>query len=95
MHMARSLPNVGGLVVYSDKENEMSKIPRASPVCGAKTRRGSYCQAFRMPNGRCRMHGGTSPGAPIGNRNAWKHGRYSRHWKELQALARLAMGHIG
>ncbi|WFU37329.1 hypothetical protein QA640_22825 [Bradyrhizobium sp. CB82] len=27
-----------------------------------------------MPNGRCRMHGGTNPGAPKGNRNAWKHG---------------------
>ncbi len=23
------------------------------------------------------MHGGTSPGAPKGNRYAWKHGRYS------------------
>lgn len=23
---------------------------------------------------RCRMHGGTNPGAPKGNRNAWKHG---------------------
>jgi uncharacterized protein YjcR len=30
-----------------------------------------------MKNGRCRMHGGTSPGAPKGNRNAWKHGNYS------------------
>jgi uncharacterized protein YjcR len=30
-----------------------------------------------MPNGRCRMHGGTNPGAPKGNRNAFKHGRYS------------------
>jgi len=29
-----------------------------------------------MPNGRCRMHGGLSPGAPKGNRNAFKHGRY-------------------
>jgi hypothetical protein len=27
-------------------------------------------------NGRCRMHGGTSPGAPKGNKNALKHGRY-------------------
>ena len=27
--------------------------------------------------GRCRMHGGPSPGAPKGNRNAWKHGRFS------------------
>jgi hypothetical protein len=30
-----------------------------------------------MPNGRCRMHGGRSPGAPRGNRNAFKHGRYT------------------
>ena len=30
-----------------------------------------------MLNGRCRMHGGKSPGAPKGNRNAWKHGGYS------------------
>jgi uncharacterized protein YjcR len=45
--------------------------------CGAKTRRGTECQSPAMPNGRCRMHGGTSPGAPKGNRNAWKHGYYS------------------
>jgi hypothetical protein len=25
-----------------------------------------------MKNGRCRMHGGTSPGAPKGNKNALK-----------------------
>jgi uncharacterized protein YjcR len=30
-----------------------------------------------MPNGRCRVHGGRSPGAPKGNRNAFKHGRYT------------------
>jgi hypothetical protein len=30
-----------------------------------------------MRNGRCRLHGGKSTGAPKGNRNAWKHGRYS------------------
>jgi hypothetical protein len=29
-----------------------------------------------MANGRCRMHGGKVPGAPKGNRNALKHGRY-------------------
>jgi hypothetical protein len=28
-----------------------------------------------MPNGRCRMHGGPSTGAPKGNRNAFVHGR--------------------
>ncbi|BCB17911.1 hypothetical protein OCUBac02_08050 [Bosea sp. ANAM02] len=30
-----------------------------------------------MPNGRCRLHGGVNPGAPKGNRNALKHGRYT------------------
>jgi uncharacterized protein YjcR len=48
-----------------------------SPRCGAKTRKNTPCQSPAMPNGRCRMHGGRSPGAPKGNRNAWKHGHYS------------------
>jgi hypothetical protein len=30
-----------------------------------------------MPNGRCRMHGGPSPGAPKGNKNAFKHSLYT------------------
>jgi hypothetical protein len=45
-----------------------------------------------MPNGRCRMHGGLSPGAPKGNRNAFKHGRYSAEAlasrREVAALIR-------
>ncbi|MGI8854100.1 MAG: HGGxSTG domain-containing protein [Methyloceanibacter sp.] len=45
-----------------------------SPRCGAKTRQGTACRSPAMTNGRCRMHGGKSPGAPKGNRNAWKHG---------------------
>ena len=36
--------------------------PQVAPRCGAKTRRGNGCQAPGMPNGRCRMHGGTSTG---------------------------------
>jgi len=39
--------------------------------CGAKKRNGEPCQAPAMPNGRCRIHGGKSPGRPI------THGRYS------------------
>ena len=48
-----------------------------SPRCGARTRKGNPCRSPAMANGRCRMHGGTSPGAPRGNGNALKHGRYS------------------
>ena len=44
--------------------------------CGAKTRTGTPCRSPAMPNGRCRMHGGKSTGAPKGNKNAWKHGYY-------------------
>jgi hypothetical protein len=31
--------------------------PHTAPRCGAKTRRGSACQAPAMANGRCRLHG--------------------------------------
>ena len=51
--------------------------------CGAKTRNGSACRSRVMTNGRCRMHGGASPGAPKGNQNAFKHGRYT-----AEAIAR-------
>lgn len=35
------------------------------------------CRSPAMSNGRCRMHGGPSPGAPKGNKNALRHGHYS------------------
>ena len=47
------------------------------PRCGAQTRSGTPCRSPAMTNGRCRMHGGKSPGAPKGNSNAFKHGRYT------------------
>jgi len=62
--------------------------------CGARTRSGKPCQSPAMKNGRCRMHGGPSTGAPKGNRNAWKHGRYSAEAiarrREVSALLRAA-----
>jgi uncharacterized protein YjcR len=45
-----------------------------------------------MSNDRCRMHGGLSSGAPKGNKNALKHGRYSAasvaQRREVAALVR-------
>jgi hypothetical protein len=62
--------------------------------CLARTRSGSPCQSPAMRNGRCRMHGGTSTGAPKGNKNAFKHGRYTaeaiRRRREISGLVRLA-----
>lgn len=57
--------------------NPMLLDMQQAPRCGAKIRSGKPCQSPAMPNGRCRMHGGPSPGAPKGNQNAYKHGRYS------------------
>ncbi|WP_281241199.1 HGGxSTG domain-containing protein [Thalassobaculum litoreum] len=49
------------------------------PRCLARTRAGTPSQS-RAARGRrrCRMHGGTNPGAPKGNRNAGKHGAQSQ-----------------
>jgi len=55
-----------------------AELPRAPHRCGAKTRAGMPCKTPPVRGRtRCRMHGGTSPGAPKGNCYAWKHGRYS------------------
>ncbi len=53
---------------------------RASPRCGAKTRRGTPCQSPAVKGkNRCRMHGGAAgSGAPLGNKNALKHGFYTK-----------------
>ena len=58
---------------------------RIRALCGAKTRQGSPCKGLPMKNGRCRMHGGPSTGAPKGNQNALKHGRYSAEAQGLDA----------
>src|SRR4029450_9525832 len=48
--------------------------------CGAKTRSGSPCKSPSvLGKKRCRMHGGAlGSGAPRGNKNALKHGRFTR-----------------
>ncbi len=55
-----------------------NKLPmHLSARCGAMARAKTPCQSPAMTNGRCRMRGGKSPEAPIGNSNARKHGLYS------------------
>jgi len=76
-----------------------SKLPmHTSRRCGASTRSGQACRAGAMPNGRCRMHGGLSPGPPLGNKNALKHGRYtpeaSARRRDSAALLRRIQGLI-
>src|SRR5450432_4611861 len=83
--------------------NPMLLDMRRAKRCGARTRSGKPCQSPAMANGRCRMHGGPSPGAPKGNQHAYKHGRYaagatgnrrklSAMLIAMRALARMAAG---
>ena len=60
-----------------------------APRCGAKTRTGSACRSPAVQGARCcRMHGGKGSGAPAGNRNALKHGRYGREMNERRQRVR-------
>jgi hypothetical protein len=45
--------------------------------CGAKKRDGSCCKQPAMANGRCRLHGGKTPGGIASPQI--RHGRYSKH----------------
>ena len=61
-----------------------------SPRCGAKTRKGTSCRSPAVSGKkRCRMHGGAEgSGAPKGNRNALKHGTYTKQALERRARLR-------
>ncbi|WP_367120182.1 HGGxSTG domain-containing protein [Phenylobacterium sp.] len=65
-----------------------------APRCLARTRSGGQCQAPKVRDkARCRMHGGTNPGPPAGNRNALRHGFYAGSLQSLRRqLARLLQG---
>ena len=72
-------------------ELSMNRAPR----CGARTRSGKPCQSpAKRGKRRCRMHGGArGSGAQPGNRNALRHGHYSRDASvgraQLRELLRL------
>jgi glucans biosynthesis protein len=57
--------------------------------CEAKSRSGKPCRSPAVAGKkRCRMHGGAAgSGAPRGNKNALKHGRYTR--KAIEERRRL------
>jgi hypothetical protein len=64
----------------------------ASARCGARIRSGGACRSPAVRGkARCRMHGGApGSGPPSGNRNARKHGLFTRdaiaERKQVQAL---------
>ena len=60
-----------------------------TPRCGAKTQAGSPCRCPAMPNGKCRIHGGLSPGAPRGTANGnYRDGFWTREAVEERKFIR-------
>lgn len=87
--------HTGGWKMEKQSNNPMQPARLAeAPRCLARTREGTECQSPAVKGRkRCRMHGGTNPGAPKGNRNAWRHGGRSSEavvWaKCLSEVARM------
>jgi hypothetical protein len=79
------IESVRGFLSAAGKK-EMGNHPRntgpmlSSQRCEAKTRSGKPCMSpVASGKRRCRMHGGAEgSGAPRSNKNALKHGRYTR-----------------
>jgi hypothetical protein len=66
-----------------------------SQRCGAKTRKGGACKSPAVAGkNRCRMHGGApGSGAPKNNKNAFKHGLYTREAIEKRKRLQELLGH--
>ena len=63
-----------------------------TPRCAARTRSGSPCRCPAMPNGKCRIHGGLSPGAPRGVANGrYVHGDWTCEAVEERRFIRLLL----
>src|SRR5262245_13546627 len=83
----------------SERRPEALKPMHASLRCGAKTRSGKPCASPAVSGKkRCRMHGGAlGSGAPRGNQNALKHGKYTRaainQRREVRNLIRFLSKH--
>jgi hypothetical protein len=65
-----------------DRSAQPAQLANA-PRCGARTRAGAACQrpAIRDRK-RCRLHGGLSPGAPLGTKN----GNYRNGYWTAEAI---------
>lgn len=66
---------------------------QATQRCGAQTRNGEPCRAPALRGKtRCRMHGGAAgSGAPFGNKNAVKHGFFTRDAIEERKFVRTVL----
>jgi len=65
--------------MYKDGEQPGTSAASHIKICGARTREGTPCSNLPVTGKkRCRIHGGAKgSGAPLGNKNALKHGLYT------------------
>lgn len=79
-------------------QNKPHAKKKRDNLCGAKTRAGTPCKNRAMPNGRCRMHGGKSTGAPPAklrkNSNAKKHGLFAKYLPDETLAIMNEINHI-
>jgi hypothetical protein len=69
----------------SQRAAQMNDTPR----CGARTHGGQPCPCRAMQNGKCRIHGGASPGAPRGAANGrFRDGYWTREAVEERRFIR-------
>lgn len=75
----------GAKKMENQSNNSMQPEPLArTPCCLARTRKGTECQSPAVKGrGRCRMHGGTNPGAPRGTATPGS-SEHDRRWQSLR-----------
>jgi hypothetical protein len=78
-------------MISAHKRNVVPML--CSTRCGVRTRSGGSCRSPAVGGKkRCRMHGGApGSGAPLGNQNALKHGRYTREKKAERRRTRALL----
>ena len=83
------------------RDNPMHRLPdwrvtlplaQTCPRCGARTRLGAGCKAPAMPNGRCRMHGGSSTGPRTAEGLARMRKAKTRHGQHAEEMRDLMRG---
>ena len=75
-------------------DHKRNVVPMLSSTrCGARTRSGGACRSPAVSEKkRCRMHGGApGSGAPLENKNALKHGRFTREEKAERRRTRAIL----
>ncbi len=82
-----------GTVLSAPKGERPRPTQKPRQRCGARTRKGTPCQAPAMPNGRCKLHGGKSTGARTPEGRDRIRQAQLRRWQRARAEA-AACSHV-